>query len=96
MKLAMLSAPFIALILSTSSAWELQAGNQVRTGKTPTKGCQAVYIPRGARISWTGSQGARTLQLFNTQGKCSQVYRTVMGVGDINASSNIYGYVVKP
>lgn len=49
-----------------------------------------------AEISWTGSKGARTLQLFNVQGKCNQVYRTVMGVGDINASNNIYGYMVKP
>jgi hypothetical protein len=95
MKLCILSTPFIALLLSTSSAWKLHANHQVITGSGPTKSCVNYYIPRGAEISWTGSQGARTLQLFNIQGKCSQVYRTVMGVGDINASNNIYGYMVK-
>lgn len=83
-----------ALFLSTSSAWELRANNQVYSGTKP-QGCKAIFIPRGAKISWTGSRGAQTLQVFNVQGKCSPVYRTVMGVGDINASNNIYGYVVK-
>jgi hypothetical protein len=95
MKLATLSTSFIALLLTTSSAWELQANGHVYTGNAP-KGCQSINIPRGSSISWTGSKGAETLQLFNVQGKCSQVYRTVMGVGDINASNNIYGYMVKP
>lgn len=93
MKFSMISA--IALLLSTSSAWELRANNQVITGTAP-RGCTSIFIPRGARISWEGSKGARTLQVFNVRGSCSQVYRTVMGVGDINASNDIYGYVVKP
>jgi hypothetical protein len=95
MKLSILSASFIAMLVSTSSAWELRVNNQPYTGNAP-KGCTPILIPRGAQISWTGSQGARTLQLFNVQGKCSQVYRTVMGIGDINASNTIYGYMVKP
>lgn len=95
MKLSLLSTSFLALLASTTSAWELRANNQVYTGTTPTQGCKPIYIPRGSKISWTGSNGARTLQLFNVQGKCNQVYRTVMGVGEINASNNIYGYMVK-
>ncbi|KAJ5340768.1 hypothetical protein N7541_009892 [Penicillium brevicompactum] len=93
MKLSVISA--IALLLSGSTAWELRANNQVYTGTAP-QGCKPIFIPRGAKISWTGTKGARTLQVFNVQGKCTQVYRTVMGVGDINASNTIYGYVVKP
>ena len=95
MKLAMLSTSFIALFLSTSSAWELRANGHKYTGNGP-QGCTSIQIPRGAEIGWYGTKGATTLQLFNTQGKCSQVYRTVKGVGEINASNNIYGYVVKP
>lgn len=86
-----------ALYLTTpcaATAWQLKAGSQTWTGST-TQGCKAVFIPRGAQISWRGSRGANTVQLFNVQGSCSRVYRTVMGVGDINASNNIYGFVVK-
>lgn len=96
MKLSVLSTSFLALFVSTSSAWKLRANGQVITGNAPTQGCKTIFIPRGAEIDWTGSNGARTLQLFNVQGKCNQVYRTVMGVGEINASNNIYGYMVKP
>ncbi|KAJ5775630.1 uncharacterized protein N7511_000641 [Penicillium nucicola] len=97
MKLSVLMTSFLALFVSTSSAleWELQINRQPPIKGTGPKGCTPIVIPRGAQISWTGSNGGRTLQLFNTQGKCSQVYRTVMGVGDINASNTIYGYMVK-
>ncbi|KAJ5089966.1 hypothetical protein N7532_008650 [Penicillium argentinense] len=83
-----------AALLSTTSAWQLEAGSQTWTGSTP-QGCKAVLIPRGTQISWRGSRGASTVQFFNVQGRCTQVYRTVMGVGDINASNTIYGFVVK-
>ncbi|KAF3402022.1 hypothetical protein F1880_009767 [Penicillium rolfsii] len=80
--------------LSAASGWKLQAGSQTWTGSTP-QGCTAVNIPRGAEISWYGTQGASTVQFFNVKGSCSRVYRTVMGQGDINASNNIYGFIVK-
>lgn len=92
MKLITLTS-FITL-LGFSEAWELRAGSQKWTGSTP-QGCQAVLIPRGAQISWHGSRGASTVQFFNTQGSCRQVYRTVMGVGDINASNTLYRFMVK-
>ncbi|KAJ5809700.1 uncharacterized protein N7503_001918 [Penicillium pulvis] len=95
MKLSFLLTYLFALSLSTTSAWKLRTNTGIDIHGTHTQGCTAINIPRGASISWTGSNGARTLQFFTQQGKCSQVYRTVMGVGDINASSNIYGYVVK-
>lgn len=95
MKFSFLLTYLFALLLSTTSAWELRTNTGIHIHGTHTQGCTTINIPRGASISWTGSNGARTLQVFNQQGKCSQVYRTVMGVGDINASSNIYGYVVK-
>ncbi|KAJ5907466.1 hypothetical protein N7495_000148 [Penicillium taxi] len=84
------------MILSLCSAWELRINNQATpyTG-SKTQACQPISIPRGAKISWVGSKGATTLQLFNVQGKCSQVYRTITGVGEINASSDIFGYMVK-
>jgi hypothetical protein len=80
--------------LSAASGWTLQAGSQTWTGSTPQR-CKSVFIPRGAQISWQGTQGASTVQLFNVQGSCSRVYRTVMGEGEINASNNIYGFIVK-
>ena len=96
MKLSVLAAPLIsALLASTSSAWKLRSGNQEWSGVSP-QGCTAVVIPRGAEISWRGSNGAETLEVFNVQGSCARVYRTVMGVGDINASNEIFGFVVKP
>ncbi|KAJ5637807.1 hypothetical protein N7490_007686 [Penicillium lividum] len=98
MKIYLLSTYLAALLVSSSSVWELQIRGQdaqTITGTGPTKGCKTIYIPRGDSISWSGINGARTLQIFNTQGKCTQVYRTVMGEGEINASNNIYGYMVK-
>jgi hypothetical protein len=87
----------LTALLGASSAWELKAGNQKWSGKTPPKPpCQAVVIPRGAKISWYGTPGATTVQFFNTQGSCKQVYRTVAGQGEINASNTIYGFIVKP
>jgi hypothetical protein len=85
---------FYFTTVGTATAWRLEAGSQTWTGSTP-QGCRSVFIPRGAQISWQGSRGASTVQFFNVQGSCSRVYRTVMGVGDINASNNIYGFVVK-
>ncbi|PYI35603.1 hypothetical protein BP00DRAFT_422038 [Aspergillus indologenus CBS 114.80] len=93
MKLATL-ATTVLLGTSTAIAWELRANGQKWTGTKP-QGCTTVNIPKGAKISWSGSSGARTLQVYNAKGSCSQVYRTVQGVGDINASNNIYGFVVK-
>lgn len=84
----------LTTLLGVTGAWELRAGSQTWTGSTP-QACQAVFIPRGAKISWRGSRGASTVQFFNAQGSCRQVYRTVMGVGDINASNTLYGFVVK-
>ena len=95
MKFSFLSTYLLALSLSTSSAWDLRTNTGIHIHEQLPQGCKSITIPRGAQISWTGSNGARTLQLFTEQGKCSQVYRTVMGVGDINASSNINGFVVK-
>ncbi|CAI7615542.1 unnamed protein product [Penicillium pancosmium] len=99
-----LLAPTVIMKLSTwalyfttlgpATAWQLKAGSQTWTGST-AQGCRTVFIPRGPQISWRGSRGANTVQFFNVQGSCSRVYRTVMGVGDINASNNIYGFVVK-
>lgn len=89
--------PIWALYLATLSAaspWKLRAGSQTWTGSTP-EGCTAVTIPRGTQISWYGIEGASTVEFFNVKGSCSRVYRTVMGQGDINASNNIYGFVVK-
>jgi hypothetical protein len=80
--------------LSAASGWELHAGSRTWTGSTP-QGCTAVFIPRGAQISWYGAQGASTVQFFNVAGGCNRVYRTIMGEGDINASNNIYGFIVK-
>lgn len=91
MKLSLIST----LLAGTSSAWKLHAGQQVWTGSSP-QGCKAVTIPRGTEISWRGSPGAETLQVFNVKGSCSRVYRTVIGIGDINASNEIFGFVVKP
>ena len=92
MKLFNLSIYYI--ILGSATSWKLEAGSQTWSGSTP-QGCRSVYIRRGTEISWEGSPGARTLQLYNVQGSCSRVYRTVVGEGDINASNNIYGFVVK-
>lgn len=82
------------LILGTATSWKLEAGSQTWSGSNP-QGCRPVFIRRGTEISWEGSPGATTLQIFNVQGSCSRVYRTVIGEGDINASNNIYGFVVK-
>ncbi|KAJ5702280.1 hypothetical protein N7488_009828 [Penicillium malachiteum] len=92
MKLSTCALFFITL--GTTSSWKLQAGSQTWSGANP-QGCKAMLIPRGAEISWRGTQGASTVQFFNVQGSCSTVYRTVQGVGEINASNNIYGFVVK-
>lgn len=97
MKLSTVAVPLMTLLaVDMTAGWKLQAGSQHWSGTGPAPpGCTHVTIPRGAQISWTGSKGASTVQFFNTQGSCNQVYRTVMGVGDINASSNIYGFMVK-
>lgn len=95
MKLSTVAVPLVTfLAVDMTSAWKLQAGHQVITGTKP-QGCTAVNIPRGAQISWTGTHGATTVEFFTTEHTCSRVYRTVMGIGDINASENIYGFVVK-
>jgi hypothetical protein len=92
MKLSILALYFATIC--AASSWKLRAGSQTWTGSTP-QGCTAVFIPRGAQISWYGTRGASTVQFFNVEGSCSRVYRTVMGEGDINASNNIYGFIVK-
>ncbi|KAJ5662056.1 uncharacterized protein N7477_009672 [Penicillium maclennaniae] len=96
MKLSTVAAPLMTLLAVDLAAavWTLQAGSQHWSGTKP-QSCTPVDIPRGAQISWTGTNGASTVQFFTTQGSCKNVYRTVMGIGDINASSNIYGFVVK-
>ncbi|RAH46635.1 uncharacterized protein BO95DRAFT_441878 [Aspergillus brunneoviolaceus CBS 621.78] len=94
MKLTTLAITFLLGTSTTAAAWELRANGQKWTGTNPQR-CTAVNIPKGAKISWSGSSGARTLQVYNMKGSCSRVYRTVQGVGDINASNNIYGFVVK-
>lgn len=93
MKLTSYALLFVTLAITPS--WKLQAGSQTWSGTNP-QGCKTVLIPRGAEISWRGIKGATTVQFFNTEGRCSTVYRTVQGVGEINASNNIYGFVVKP
>ncbi|KAJ5983956.1 hypothetical protein N7481_006055 [Penicillium waksmanii] len=87
----------LTALLGATGAWKLKAGNQEWSGTTlPNPACQSVLIPRGAQISWKGSHGATTVQFFNTKGSCKQVYRTVAGQGDINASNTLYGFMVKP
>lgn len=82
------------LAVDMASAWKLVSGQHAYSGTKP-QGCTAVNIPRGAQISWTGTQGATTVEFFTTEHTCSRVYRTIMGIGDINASEAIYGFVVK-
>ncbi|KAJ5920761.1 hypothetical protein N7466_009087 [Penicillium verhagenii] len=98
MKFSLLSSYLVASITQvTSSAWELRTSSgQIHTGTLPQTQCQTIFIPRGAQISWNGSKGAATLQLFDVPGKCNQVYRIVIGAGEINASNDIYAYFVKP
>jgi hypothetical protein len=85
--------------LDVASAWQLivtqRNGNTQSWAGTNPQGCRTVDIPRGAEIYWQGSHGANTVQFFNVKGSCSRVYRTMMGQGEINASNNIYGFVVK-
>jgi len=78
-----------------SSAWRLRANNLDISGKLP-RGCKDINIPGGSKISWTGSSGAQTLQLFNEQGKCNEVHGSVTGVGEFSSSDTIHGYIVKP
>lgn len=85
--------------LDVASAWQLfvteRNGNTQSLAGTNPQGCHPVDIPRGATIDWIGSRGANTVQFFNVKGSCRSVYRTVTGQGEINASNNIYGFVVK-
>lgn len=96
MKLSTVAVPLMTfLVVDITSAWRLQAGREVLHTGTKPQGCTPVNIPRGAQISWTGTQGATTVEFFTTEDTCSRVYRTIMGIGDINASENIYGFEVK-
>lgn len=98
MKFSFLSAYLLAVLVSTSPAWVLKTNTGIEIQGTGTQACKTLYIPRGAKINWTGTKGGQVLEVFTVytqQGKCSGSYRTVAGEGEINASSNIYGYVVK-
>ncbi|KAJ5527403.1 hypothetical protein N7513_011562 [Penicillium frequentans] len=95
---------FFPLSLSPSFVSEhiFSLGVKTNTGidihGTGTQACKTLYIPRGAKINWVGTKGGQVLEVFTVytqQGKCSGSYRTVAGQGEINASSDVYGYVVK-
>jgi len=77
--------------------WVLKISTGTRITGTGPRACTPLYIPRGAEISWTGVKGGEVLEVFSVysqQGKCSGSTRTVAGEGEINASTNINGYVV--
>jgi len=95
MKLSFLATYLLALLLSMSSAWRLQANSLDISGKLP-HGCKSINIPGGSKIKWTPSSGARTLQLFNVQGKCTDVHGSLTGDGEFSSSDTIFGYIVKP
>lgn len=81
-------------LVTFTSAWKLRAGSQEWTGSGPHP-CTTVHILKGTQIAWHGSTGASTLQVFTT-GNCARVYRTVQGIGEINASEDIYAFDVRP
>ncbi|KAI9930755.1 hypothetical protein MW887_011512 [Aspergillus wentii] len=86
----------LALELGTSSAWILRDVTHYNVWQgTGALSCKPLYIPQGSKIEWTGSNGAQTVQLFDTQRRCSSASRTISGTGTINASKNYYGLAVK-
>jgi hypothetical protein len=97
MKFSFHSVYLLAVLLSTSPTWELKTNTGIDIYGTGPQACKSLYIPRGAKIDWTGIKGGHILEVFTVyqQGKCSGSTRTVAGEGEINASNNIYGYVVK-
>jgi hypothetical protein len=57
----------VAVPVSTSplAAWHLKTNTGIDIHGTGTQAYKTLYIPRGAKIDWTGTKGNQVLTVFS-------------------------------